>query len=260
MEQTQNIKASYYFDEAGDTQIFGHHGVNLLEKGTASKTFIVGYLECVRPKEFTKALNTLKTELANDEYLTSIPSFHHSLGMFHANKDCAEVREKVYKVLKQQDFSFYCIVARKKEDILRKKFNLNSKQFYKYLVAKLLENKLHLYKEIDLYFSAMGNTVRQSSMQEAVDNAINSFNQKSNTKNTNTIRIFIQQNSEIPLLQAADYMLWAVQRAYERKDFRYYNFMKDKISLIHDIFDFQKYPNNSYSQKNPLGITKIEPL
>ncbi len=260
MEKTQNIKAYYYFDEAGDTQIFGHHGVNLLEKGTASKTFIVGYLECTHPKEFTKALNTLKTELAKDEYLKSVPSFHNSLEMFHANKDCAEVREKVFKLLKQQDFSFYCIVARKKEDILRKKFNLNSKQLYKYLVTKLLENRLHSYKEIDLYFSTMGNTVRQSSMQEAVDNAIQSYNKKCDIHNSNTIRIFIQQNSEIPLLQAADYMLWSIQRAYERKDFRYYSFMKDKICLIHDIFDFQKYPNNCYSQNNPLDIKKIDPV
>ena len=48
--------------------------------------------------------------------------------MFHANKDCAEVREKVFKLLKHQDFTFYCIVARKKEDLWRKKFNLNQKK------------------------------------------------------------------------------------------------------------------------------------
>ena len=155
MQKTQDIKVNYYFDEAGDTTILGHHGVNLLEKGTASKTFMVGYLECKNPKEFTKALNSLRSELAGDEYLSSIPSFYHSLEMFHANKDCAEVREKVFKLLKQQDFSFYCIVARKNESLWRKKFALNQKQVYKYLVSKLLENRLLLYSKIDLYFSAM---------------------------------------------------------------------------------------------------------
>ena len=65
-------------------------------------------------------------------------------------------------------------------------------------------------------------------MQEAVNNAISVFNEKWNTENKNEIRIFIQQNSEIPLLQAADYVLWTIQRAYERGDFRYYNFLKEK--------------------------------
>lgn len=30
MQKIQNIKVNYYFDEAGDTSILGHHGVNLL--------------------------------------------------------------------------------------------------------------------------------------------------------------------------------------------------------------------------------------
>lgn len=180
--------------------------------------------------------------------------------MFHANKDCAEVREKVFKLLKQQDFTFYCVVARKKEELWRKKFNHSQKQLYKYLVSKLLENRLHLYRQIYLYFSAMGSTVHQSSMQEAVNNAISTFNEKWKTENSNQIRIFIQQNSEIPLLQAADYVLWTIQRAYERGDYRYYNYLKDKISLVHDIFDFSKYPKNYYTPHNPLEAKKIDPV
>ena len=30
MQKIQNIKVNYYFDEAGDTSILRHHGVNLL--------------------------------------------------------------------------------------------------------------------------------------------------------------------------------------------------------------------------------------
>ena len=260
MQKTQNIKVNYYFDEAGDTQILGHRGINLVQKGVASKVFMVGYLECKNYKEFTKSLNMLRTNLATDEYLESIPSFHHSLEMFHANKDCAEVRERVFKLLKQEDFSYYCIVARKNEELFRKKFNLNQKALYKYLVSKLLENRLHLYKNIDLYFSSMGNVVRQESMQQAVNAAIETFSKKWGMKNTSNIRIFIQQSSEIALLQASDYVLWAIQRAFERNDFRYYNFLKDKISLVHDIFDFKKYPNNYYNPRNPLEAKKIDPV
>lgn len=65
---------------------------------------------------------------------------------------------------------------------------------------------------------------------------------------------------KIPLLQAADYVLWTIQRAYEKGDFRYYNFLKEKINLVHDIFDFEKYPKNYYNQKNPLEAKKIDPV
>lgn len=57
------------------------------------------------------------------EYLASIPSLKNLKNGFHANKDCLEVREKVFKLLKKSDFESYIIVARKSENVFRKKFN-----------------------------------------------------------------------------------------------------------------------------------------
>lgn len=37
MQKIQNLKVNYYFDEAGDTSILGHHGLNLLEKELPAK-------------------------------------------------------------------------------------------------------------------------------------------------------------------------------------------------------------------------------
>ena len=57
----------------------------------------------------------MKSELANDEYLSAIPSFHHSLEMFHANKDCVEVREKFLKYLSNRILHITVLLpARKK--------------------------------------------------------------------------------------------------------------------------------------------------
>lgn len=83
---------------------------------------------------------------------------------------------------------------------------------------------------------------------------------KWNKENTNNIRVIIQKNSEEPLLWATDYVLWAVQRAYERGEFGYYDCLKDKISLIIDIFDTKKYPKNYYSKTNLLEAKKIDPV
>lgn len=260
MQKAENVKAYYFFDEAGDSQILGRKGVNLIEKGTSSKTFMVGYLETKTPKEISKKLVELRQKIADDEYLASIPSISSTKKMFHANKDCSEVREKVFKLLKQCDFSFYCVVARKKEDLFRKKFDMKSVKVYEYLVSKLLENRLHLYSEIDCYFSAMGSVVRKDNMQTAIKNAIQTFESKWNRKNESNIRILIQQASELPLLQAADYVLWTIQRAYEKGEFRYYNFLKEKITLVQDIFDFKKYPKNYYKPEFPLEAKKIDPV
>lgn len=261
MKKTEDIKMYYFFDEAGDPQILGRGGINLVVEGKSSKVFSVGYLEVKSPTEFRKGLLQLQQEIINDEYLKDVPSVSKSTRVqFHACMDCPEVREKVYRFLKTQDFKFHCIVARKKLELFRKKFDLKESKIYKYLVTKLLENRLHLYSEIDCYFSSMGNVVRQENMQEAINDAISIFKNKWKCENKNSIRVIIQKSSEEPMLWAVDYVLWTVQRAYEKGEFRYYNYLKDKISLIIDIFDTNKYPNNYYSQKNFLEAKKIDPV
>ena len=170
----------------------------------------------------------------------------------------------MFRLLKQLNFRFYCIVARKDVDKFRKMFEFKEKKIYKYLVARLLENRLHVYSSIDIYFSAMGNIVRQDTMQDAVNDAISAFYQKSNIENSSEIRIIIQQSSNEPMLQFADYVLWTIQRAYERGEFRYYNFLKEKIVFIYDIFDCKKNTDNKigmiYSPENPLEAKKIDPV
>ena len=79
MDSEARMKASYYFDESGDPQILGRRGINLLEKGMVSKVFMVGYLETKSPKEFTRALNSLRAELANDEKHCTNISFQNYL-------------------------------------------------------------------------------------------------------------------------------------------------------------------------------------
>lgn len=262
MQKTQAIKAYYFFDEAGDPSILGRRGVNLVAMGNASKTFMVGYLETTNPKAIREALTNLHEKLRQDDYLASIPSMHSTNRFFHANKDCAEVRREVFGVLRSLDFRFYCIVARKDEALFRRKYNLSDKELYKDLVSKLLENRLHLFSDIDCYFSAMGNVVRQDTMQQAIDAAIAQFASKWKHENQSNIRVIIQKNSEEPLLQAADYLLWCVQRVFERGEERYYNYMKEKIALVHDVFDVRKYQGsgNYYTPKNPLETKKIDPV
>ncbi|HRW25209.1 MAG TPA: DUF3800 domain-containing protein [Spirochaetia bacterium] len=260
MQKTQDVKMYFYVDESGDPAIMARKGKNLLSTGMVSKTFMVGYVETADPHSITRSLNALRTEIGEDAYFADVPSISSTLRAFHANKDCSEVRERVFRLLRQSDIKAYVIVARKSEALFRKKFDLKTAKLYEYLVSKLFENRLHKYRYIDLYFAAMGNTVREHTMRHAIDNAVETFKEKWGRENESDIRIFVQQASQIPMLQVIDYILWTVNRAYERGDFRYYRYMKDKISLVQDIFDLEKYPRTYYTPDNPLEAIKMSPI
>lgn len=250
----------YFFDEAGSPEILGRRGVNLVSNGNASKVFIVGFIATNDPKSLNNALKFIHEEIIADPYLAAIPSMKSTKLMFHANKDCAEVREKVFKVLHDADFTFHCIVARKKLSVFRDRYNLKSSELYRDLVSRLLKDRLHLNKKIDCYFSSMQNVIWKESMEDAISKAKERFRNRWGLEHDNTIRVIIQKSSELYALQAVDYMLWAIFQAYEHEDFRYIDFVKEKIKLIVDVFDFENSPYGTYySKKNPISLEKISP-
>ncbi len=260
MKNTLSKKMYFFVDESGDPNFFNRKGEDIVKKGTASKTFIVDYMETDNINTISKAVNGIKDSIKNDRYLDSIPSIKKSLVHLHAKDDCPEVRQIVFKTIEKLDIKCHIIVARKKTDIFKKKFDCNQAKFYEYMVEKLFENRLHLYSDIDIYFSKMGTIVRENNMKDALNRAKENFKMKWGKENSCEIRTFIQEPSQIQALQIIDYLLWTINRVYEKEDMRYYNFIKDKISTIIDIFDQKNYPKNFYNKKNPFDINKISPI
>jgi len=78
------------------------------------------------------------------------------------------------------------------------------------------------------------------------------------------ITVETSQPAQEPVLQAADYVLWSVQRAFERGEMRYFEFLRERIELVWDIYDVAKYKgkeSNVYDRrKNPFDIKKATPL
>jgi len=67
--------------------------------------------------------------------------------------------------------------------------------------------------------------------------------------------VFNVQNPRTePLLCVPDYLAWTVQRVFERGETRHYNFMRERISLVVDLYDAEKYEGsrNYYTPKRPL--------
>ena len=47
-------------------------------------------------------------------------------------------------------------------------------------------------------------------------------------------------------LSVIDYVSWALQRAYTKREMRYYEFIEDKVSYVCDLYDSAVYPKNRY--------------
>lgn len=260
MKKPENKTTYFFVDEAGDPIFYNKYGKYIVGAEGCSKILLVGFIRTQDPESLRKALQKLKADIAGDEYLKEIPSLNKSLRYFHAKDDCPEVREKVYKVIKELDFKTELIVGRKIQELFMKKHRRSENIFYDDLVAKLFQNKLHTSVQNKIYYAVRGNKIRQEPITDAIQTAVNTFESKWKTKITSEIYIQAQTLSGEPCLQIADYMNWVVQRAFIKKDMRYFNFVSDKISYLVDIYDTKKYPKNFYNNKNPFDINKISPL
>ena len=104
MREPLDVKMYFYIDESGDPTILAHGGKNLLSEGKVSMTFMLGYVETANPSAITQPLVKLRESLTSDTYLQGIPSMSSSLKAFHANKDCPEVKERVFRLLREADY------------------------------------------------------------------------------------------------------------------------------------------------------------
>lgn len=260
MKKTSQNRIYFFVDESGDPYFYNRHSEFIVGKEGCSKILILGFIKTESPEIIRQRLLQLQTEIAKDEYLAFIPSIKKSIAAFHGTDDSSEVREKVLKLLKELPFKSEFIVARKNEAVFKKRHLKRPNIFYDDLVTKLFQNQLHTSKENIIYFAVRGNRARQEPIEDAIRTAVLSFEEKKKIKIDTEIQVFPQRPVGEPCLQVVDYMLWSVQRAFNKGEMRYLNFMKEKISLLVDIYDFDKYPDNYYNRRNTFDIKKISPL
>lgn len=260
MKQVQDITKYFFVDESGDPYFYDRFGTYIVGKEGCSKILLLGFVETEKPEEIRTKLHNVRQTIQTDVYLQSIPSVKKSLIAFHAKDDCAEVREKVFKTILTMDFRAEIIVARKVESIFMSRHKKRSNLFYDDLVTKLFQNQLHTSTQNIIYFAVRGNRARQLPLENSIQAAILTFEEKWRTKVSSEVKVYPQRPEGEPCLQVTDYMNWAVQRAFVKKEMRYFNFVREKISLIADIYDFDKYPNNYYNRAHPFDTNKTSPL
>ena len=260
----------YFVDEAGDGTLFSKHGRSLVGTEGCSRYFFLGLLDVLDPRSLDVQLGVLRTALLADPYLQKIPSMHpekrKTAVAFHAKDDCPEVRREVFRLLVQQDVRFFAVV-RDKEVIFRKVLEQNSKtpkyryhpnQLYDRCVARLFRDRLHKDGSYAVYFSKRGSSNRTEAMQKALEQARANFRHKFQRESTAPIEILAAVPALSPGLQAVDYFLWALQRIYEHREDRYWEFVAEKVSLVHDVDDTRTADYGEYYPKrNPLTLERL---
>ena len=257
----QQQKTTYFFvDESGDPYFYDRKGNFIVGKEGCSKLLILGFIRTEEPELLRKSILKLREDLSKDPYLEKIPSLSKSLKYFHATDDSPEVREKVFKGILDLPFKAEFIVARKIESLFIKRHKKNPNFFYDDIISKLFQNQLHSSSKNVIYFSVRTNRARQAPLEMAIKNAIQAFEVKWKTSVKSVVQIYPQRPQTELCLQIIDYIIWTVQRAFVKREDRYYQFIKDKISLIADIYDYNEAKNTYYTRKNLFDLKKISPL
>ena len=252
---------NYFFvDESGDPTFYDRRGNLIVGQGGCSPLLLLGFVETNDPIPLRQSLLALQQEIIHDPYFNGVPSLQKTAIAFHAKDDLAEIRYLVFKRLAELDYRAQFVVARKVERVFRNSFDANENQFYDHLVTLLFKNVLHRFSHNHIYFARRGSRDRQLPLDAAIRAGISRFEATWQTTVNSNFKLQAQTPQGEPCLSIADYMNWAVYRAFTRQEMRYYEVVSNKVSLLVDLYDKQNYPRNWYNRKNPFDIKNATPL
>jgi len=250
----------FYVDESGDPTFYDRKGNLITGQPGCSPLLILGLIEIKDPVQARQAILKLQKELVDDLYFKDFPSIQRTKIAFHAKDDLPEIRYPFFKLIANLDFQAQFIVARKIERVFRNNFHSKENEFYDHLITQLFQGKLHSYENNLIFYAKRGSRNRQAPIEDAIQRSIQLFEQKWNTTISTQTSVQAQTPAGEPCLSIVDYMNWAVYRAFTRGELRYFETVRDKVSLLVDLYDTVNYPGNWYTKKNPFELNKITPL
>ncbi|MGO8766920.1 MAG: hypothetical protein ACLQSR_17520 [Limisphaerales bacterium] len=253
-------KVHHFLDEAGDTTFFGKGHVPVLGQEGVSRCFGPGMVRFAAPvEEVRRHVKQLCRAVETDEYLNRIPSVAKRVKsggfFFHAKDDSPEVRERLFKWIRDTDCSLEMIVGRKIPSQFARKHNSRDSEFYADLLSHLLKNKLKLGQRQIINIAERGKTTRNQVPKLAMTIACERFAKKQDAAEICSEIVFnVQTPRTEPLLCVPDYLSWTVQRVFERGEMRHYDFVRERISLVIDLYDVERYEGsrNYYTPQRPL--------
>lgn len=263
------ISRHYYVDEAGDGVIFNKRGKILIGTEGCSRFFMMGLLDVPNPDKLQQSFDNLRHEILSDPYFKKVPSMqpknNKTAFAFHAKDDIPEVRREVFRlIMAQEGLRFFAVVRDKKsvlDEINKSSIRYHPNQLYDRTVARLFKQRLHTANNYVVTFAKRGTSDRTKALQDALEVAKERAQKTWKVDISAPVTIQSELSSQNANLQAVDYLLWALQRLYERREERYITYTWGICQLIHDVDDRRSRESGVYyDARNPLNLDSLKPL
>lgn len=249
-----------FLDETGDTTFYGRGRQIIIGTNGVSLSFGLGVVRIERPlDEVRQEVRALEAQVQADPLLNTIPSVQKRIASggfyFHACKDTPDVRAVMLRYLRELPCESEMVVARKIPALFQKQHNGREDEFYADLLAHLLKNRLKRAGTLVFNIAQRGSSTREKVLTDALKLATDRAAKRWGGENLKARVVFNVQNPRSePLLTVSDYLCWAVQRVFETGEVRYYNYLAEKIRLVVDLYDRDRYEGsrNYYDKRNRL--------
>jgi len=258
----------YFVDEAGDPVLFSRKGKILVGTKGCSRFFAVGLLEVDELEHLRIDLERLRRRLLADPYFRGVPSMQpeqkKTALAFHAKDDVPEVRREVFSCLSTHELRFLAVVRDKRAvlDYVRQRnerdesYRYDPAELYDVTVSRLFKDKLHKADEYSIVFARRGKSDRTKALLRALDVARRRFYERWGITSDAAVRIYPKLSRKSAGLQAADYLLWALQRLFERGEDRFVKLLWHCFRLVQDVDDTTEAAYGVYyTQRRPVDAT-----
>lgn len=261
----------YFVDEAGDPTLFDRKGRIIAGNEGCSSHFILGALDVADPIGLNERLRLVHREILTDPFYAGVeslkPEREKTHVLLHAKDDLPEIRERVYRVLLNEDLRFFAVVRDKRGLVLDVRNRNQQSATYRYtpnklydeMVKRLFRDRLHKDLSYRVCFARRGSKDRTEALRHALDQARANFQKKWAITASAPIEVSALASKDEYCLQAADYFLWAIHRLYSNREDRFVRFLWPRIALVHDVDDRRKSPaGRYYTSEIPLTADCLE--
>jgi hypothetical protein len=231
-----------FLDEAGDTTFYGKGKVPLIGSEGVSNYFLLGMLTINESLDIVRSkVIGLQNSIVSDPYLVEVPSIQKKKnynGYFvHAKDDVPEVRKMVFELIMSINCKFDAVVGKKEYGVYEKKHNGNQAEFYADMLSHLLHNNMNGREKLVLNIAHRSRCTTHTNLEKGLQKALVIAKHKHPEVVAPAETVFnIQYPTSEPLINLADYFLWALQRKIERGENRYIDFLKTRIGNISTLY------------------------
>jgi hypothetical protein len=231
-----------FLDEAGDTTFYGKGKIPLVGSDGVSNYFLLGMLTVNEPLDVVrKKVIELQNNIVSDPYLLEVPSIQkkkNKAGYFlHAKDDVPEVRKMMFELIRSINCCFDAVVGRKDYNIYEKKHNGNQAEFYADLLSHLLHGSMNGFEKLVLNIAHRSRCTTHTNLEKGLQKAVAIAKHKHPEACNCCEMVFnVQQPTTEPIINIADYFLWALQRRIERGEKRYVDFLETKIGSVINLY------------------------